>query len=260
MFVFANETLEPLSSESFRALAQKLTPPNIQLGAPGNGSTLIVSQGAIARRFEWKGDHYEATRQFNPENPRGELAASCAYEWLDGSTGTLLYDRNSSDLIRFGSNASDQSKIHIPDADPTLFALVQLKNKTRDSVVLLDRTGLNEILSNGNRLTAVSEAEYLSPSEDPMLAYARKVMLGNPPRPMIALADPANRTIELVSLTDGELKKELLFEVYLTSDFINRKQNRGSDPHDLTSGDLNGDGIGDLVVLCQDKLLIYLGE
>jgi hypothetical protein len=93
-----------------------------------------------------------------------------------------------------------------------------------------------------------------------MLAYAKAVMLGAPPRPMIALVDPANRTIELVSQTNGTLNKELIFEVFLSSDFVNRKQNRGTEPHDLESGDLNGDGIGDLVVLSQDKLLIYLGE
>ena len=125
---------------------------------------------------------------------------------------------------------------------------------------MLDRTGLTEILGNGTRLAPVSEAEYISSSEDPMLAYAKTVMLGSPPRPMIALIDPANRAIELISMTDGELKKEMLFEVYLISDFINRKQNLGNEPHALASGDLNGDAIGDLVILCQDKLLIYLGE
>jgi len=260
MQIFANGKLEPLTSESFRALTQPLIFSNIRLDAPGDGSVLTVSQGAIARRFEWKGDRYETTRQFNPENPRGELIASCPYELLDGAKGTLLYDRNSGDLVRFDAEGDGWGKIHIPDADQTIFALVQLKNKDRDTVVLLDRTGLNEILSNGTRLAPVSEAEYVSPSENPMLAYAKAVKLGAPPRPMVALVDPANRAIELVSMADGELKKELLFEVYLTSDFVNRKQNRGTEPHDVESGDLNGDGIGDLVVLSQDKLLIYLGE
>jgi hypothetical protein len=188
------------------------------------------------------------------------MISSCGYELLDGSSGTLLYDRNSGDLVRFDAEGDGWGKIHIPDADQTIFALVQLRNKDRDTVVLLDRSGLNEVMSNGTRLAPVSEAEYVSPSEDPMLAYAKAVKLGAPPRPMIALIDPANRAIELVSMVDGELKKELLFEVYLTSDFVNRNQKRGTEPHDVESGDLNGDGIGDLVVLSQDKLLIYLGE
>ena len=260
MYLYADDTLEELSSDSFRALAQPLTLSNIRLGAPGDGSVLTVSQGAIARRFEWSGDGYTATRQFNPENPLGELNASCEYTLLDGTTGTLVYDRNSTDLIHFDEEGDGWGKIHIPDAAPTIFAITQLRNKDRGTVVLIDRSGLNEIMSNGTRLTTVSESEHVSPSEDPMLAYAKTVMLGSPPRPMIALSDPANRAIELVSLTDGTLKQELIFEVYLTSDFVNRPQQRGTEPHDIESGDLNGDGIGDLVVLSQDKLLIYLGE
>lgn len=260
MYLFTEVTLEALTSESFRALAQPLALSNIRLDTPGDGSVLIVSQGEIARRFEWMGDRYEATRQFNPENPRGELIASCKYQLLDGSSGTLCYDRDSGNLVHFDAEGDGWGKIHIPDAAQTVFALAQLRNKDRDTLILLDRSGLNEIMGNGMRLAPVSKAEYISPSEDPMIAYAKAVKLGAPPRPMIALVDPANRAIELVSLIDNKLTKELLFEVYLTSDFVNRKQKRGTEPHDVGSGDLNGDGIGDLVVLSQDKLLVYLGE
>ncbi|VGO15820.1 hypothetical protein PDESU_04407 [Pontiella desulfatans] len=260
MKLFAKETLEDITSESFRALTQKLELSNIRLGAPGDGSSLVVSQGAIARRFEWKGDRYEATRQFNPENPRGELIASCNYDLRDGSSGTLLYDRNSGDLVRFAADGDAWGKIHIPDADQTIFDLIQLPNRERDMVVLLDRTGLNTVTGNGMQLDVVSTGEHVSPSENALLAYAKLVKLASPPRPMVALVDPSNRAIEILSQKDNELKQELAFEIFLTSDFATMGNARGTEPHDIESGDLNGDNIGDLVVLAHDKLLIYLGE
>ena len=260
MMLFNGESLEELTSESFRALTQLITLSNINLGAPGDGSQLTVSKGAIARRFEWKGDRYEVIRQLNPENPRGELIASCGYALLDGSQGTLLYDRDTGDLVRFSTDGKSWGKIHIPDADQTIFNLVQLQHPQRDVVILLDRTGLNEIMGNGAKLDIVSSGEYVSPSENALLAYAKLVKLGSPPRPMTALVDPSNRSIELLSQQDKALKNELIFEVYLTSDFANTGKSRGTEPHDLESGDLNGDNIGDLVVLAHDKLLIYLGE
>ncbi len=259
MMLIGGTNLTELTSESFRALTQSLSYENIQLGHPGDGTTLTVSQGAIARRFEWKGDHYEAVRQFNPENPRGELIAACDYHLIDGSTGTMFYDRNGGDLVFF-SGGEDWGKIHIDDADSTIYNLVQLRNGKRDIIVLLGRTGINEIMGNGKRLEAVAGAEYTSPSEEPLLAYAIDVELGAPPEPMIALVDSANRAIEIVRERDGELQQEVSFEVFLISDFADVHASRTTEPHDLESGDLNGDGIGDLVVLSQDKLLIYLGE
>ena len=260
MKLFCDGRLEDITSESFRALAQPLARTNVRLGNSGDGTSLTVSQGAIARRFDWLGDRYEAVQQYNPENPQGELIASCGYRLADGSAGTLFFDRNSGDLVYFADEGEAWGKIHIPDADPTVYELVQLKNNERDVIILLDRTGVSEIMGNGTRLEAVSAAEYVSPSENPLLAYAKRVHLGQPPEPMIALVDAANRAIELVRKDDGKLRMELAFEVFLVSDFADLGKSRGTEPHDLESGDLNGDGIGDLVALSQDKLLIYLGE
>ena len=260
MKIFSEGRLEDLSSESFRALAQPLARTNVRLSETGDGTSLTVSQGAIARRFDWMGDRYEAVRQYNPENPQGELIASCSYQMADGPAGTMFYDRNSGDLVYFADEGEAWGKIHIPDADPTIYELVQLQNDMRDIIILLDRTGISEVMGNGTRLEAVAAAEYVSPSENPLLAYAKLVHLGQPPEPMIALIDAANRSIELIREEDGKLRMELAFEVFLVSDFANLSGSRGTEPHDLESGDLNGDGIGDLVALSQDKLLIYLGE
>ena len=260
MKLFSDDRLEDITSESFRALAQPLARSNVRLGETGDGTSLTVSQGAIARRFDWMGDRYEAVRQYNPENPQGELIASCSYRLADGSAGTMFYDRNSGDLVYFADQGEAWGKIHIPDADPTIYELVQLQNDERDVIILLDRTGVSEIMGNGTRLEAVAAAEYVSPSENPLLAYAKLVHLGQPPEPMIALIDAANRSIELVRQEEGKLRLELAFEVFLVSDFADLGSSRGTEPHDLESGDLNGDGIGDLVALSQDKLLIYLGE
>ena len=260
MYLFDGENIEEFTSESFRALTQRMALSNIRLAAPGDGSVLTIAQGPIARKFEWKGDRYEVARQFNPENPRGELIASTPYQMLDGSTGTFFYDRNSGDLVRFATDGSDWGKIHIPDADQTIFDLVQLKHSKRDIIIMLDRTGINEVMGNGTKLDIEAAAEYISPSENTLLAYAKRIKLGSPPRPMVALVDPSNRAIEIISQNGDELKNELIFEVFLTSDFANTGKSRGTEPHDLETGDLNGDGIGDLVVLAHDKLLIYLGE
>lgn len=260
MKLFDGEKLTDLTSESFRALSQELTRSNIRLETPNDGSSLIVAQGAIARRFEWENDHYAVTRQFNPENPRGEMIASAHYNLQGNSNGTLFYDRNSGDLVRFAENGSEWGKIHIQAPDPTIDNLVQLKHPTRDIIILIDRTGLGVLQGNGTKLEVASSAEYISTSENVMLAYAKKIKLGSPPRPMIALVDPANCSIELVSKKNAQLKKELIVQIFLSSAFANSTQSRSTEPHDIESGDLNGDNIGDLVILAHDKLLIYLGE
>ena len=260
MFLFQHGQIEELASDAFRALSLRLKRSQIRTAQPGDGEILLVSDGSTARRYEWKNGRYQIVHQFNSENPQGELIASTSYHLLNGAEGTLFYDRNASDLLWFSADEEQKGKIHLSSAGSGIFNLIQLRNGKRDCIILLDRTGLNEVLGDGKRIEPVSLSEYVSPSEDPRLTYATSVKLGTPPRPMVALVDGANRSVELVSTQDDTLKKELLFEVFLESDFSSQKSNRSTEPHDLASGDLNGDGKGDLVMLCQDKLLIYLGE
>lgn len=261
MFILeGGDQLTEITSDQFRALAHRITRYNIGLDAPGDGSGLVVAQGAIARRFEWTGEQFDVAQQYNSENEQGDVVASCPYTLQDGQQGLFMYDRHSNDLIYFADQSSEWGKIHVPDASSTTYSIVQLKHTKRDILALLDRNGISQIRSNGTRLSTRMVAEYLSPQENPMIAYWRSVKLASPPRPMAALIDPVNRTVELMSYNEDKLKQEIRFEVFLESDFAQPMEGVGAEPHEIDSGDLNGDNIGDLIILCQDKLLIYLGE
>jgi len=258
MFVLEKGKLEAITSESFRALSQPLTFKQITLTKPGNGTHLIVTGRTLSREFEWKKNSYQVAAQFNPENAQAVLADSCTYELITGEKSTMLYDNNAHDLIYF--NGKKASKIHLTDAPSRIDALVQLKNKKRDIFVLLDRAGINLIISNGTTLAPEILSEYVSATEDPSLSFSTSVTLSSPPRPMLAVVDLGNQQVELISTTKNILKKEMAFKIFLLTEFASNKNSRGGEPHAIRSGDLNGDGIGDLVLLSQDKLLIYLGE
>jgi hypothetical protein len=101
-------------------------------------------------------------------------------------------------------------------------------------------------------------AEYTSPGENPALWAIFPVTLGNPGRKMLAMPDSNNRTVELVGIKDRQLTEESIFEVFQDPGF--REPESTYEPHDVGTGDFNGDNIRDMAILVHDKLIIYLGE
>ena len=90
--------------------------------------------------------------------------------------------------------------------------------------------------------------------------FARSVVGGDSRKASEVLTNPLLRSLLAKVFTGFITGVRDGFEVFLIPDFSDSSSSRSVEPHDLESGDLNGDGIGDLVALCQDKLLIYLGE
>ena len=80
---------------------------------------------------------------------------------------------------------------------------------------------------------------------------------------MIGLADPANRSLEIVRLADGEVRHELTFEVFQAPGFQHQAQGGGLEPHAMASGDVNGDDSVDLIVSGggqMPQLIVYLND
>ncbi len=260
MFVLHKGELSPLKPSAFRALSMNLTPNQLRFVKPDSGRDLIISQGKTARHYRWNDGAYKVVRQFTPDNERAEIVTTCNYTAPDGRAGVLLYDKNGEELL--WCNPDDNGhpvRIHLKTVSGAIDGMVQLKTGDQSALALITRQDILLYSNHGSDLQLTARAEYMSPSEEPSLRYNKPVELGHPSKPMIAIVDVANRAVELIDENEQGLYDTLIFEVYQETAFSSEDHHQ-LEPHDITSGDVDGDGHGDLLVLVHDRLLIYLGE
>ncbi|OVE73383.1 hypothetical protein BVX94_04030 [bacterium B17] len=243
----------------FRALSYTMKKNHVSFLGDDDKS-LVVSYKKTARVFEWSDGRFSVKRQFNPGNDSAEVVASCRYLGKDG--GRVIYDREARALSWYSDDVSKESvKVHLKQMFSEVSGLVYLKSGKQYTMAVIGAKDIGLIMSGKEQIVLEPGPEYMSPSEKPTIMTMNGVMLG-PMRPMLAIIETANRSLELVSILKkgSELKKELIFEVYVDAGFSSRSKRYSREPRSVESGDLNGDKIGDLVLLVHDKLLIYLGE
>lgn len=261
MYRLSGSDAAKVEPADFRALSDTLAARQVCIPDRADGRRLLVSQGRTTRLFTWADGSYSVTRQLSPRNEQADIVAACPYRGRKGDAGTLLYDQHGHDLIWYpDENGRDAVSVHVKNGPSELSGLAQLHNPERDVLVLVGRNELCVLVGAAPRLALASRGEYMSPSDDPSLTFVKAVKVGRPPRPMLSLVDTANRALELVAETDAGLEQALAFETFLDSGFGGEDAEHMREPHDVESGDIDGDGAGDLAVLVHDKLLLYLGD
>jgi len=249
--------LEKISSDKFSALSQNLTPAQVMTEKPGSGKSMIVANGSTIRRYEWKDAQYHISKQFDPMNEQAKTSLLCTAEY-GGKDGFTVYDANSKNLLWYTADEAAK-KIHIDGGADSFDGLVQLKN-TSDSVFLM--VGDNDIAVLADKAGVISlkeNGEYMSDAEKPQLRIVRSIKVGNA-RSALALVDAANRSIEIVYSDKTGIKHVLTFVAFLKSSIAGPVSVKITEPHDIKSGDINGDGISDMILLAHDKLIIYIGD
>ena len=259
MLLIKKTGIEKLKPEQFRALSQNLKPFQITAPQAGDGSRLIVAQGATIRDYEWKDGSYRITKQYNPVNEHAEAVFACSYA-ADGKRGIMAYDRNSRNLLWYPEGTTEPQKIHLASNTSGFEGITQLKNRKNAVLMLAGTEGIALIADKSKQLSLKEIDEYMSQSEKPSLRFAQPVQIGKPPRPAIAMVDANNRSIEIVSCLENSMRHELTFPVFLRSDMVGPVETHTTEPHDVTSGDINGDGIDEMILLVHDNLIIYPGE
>jgi hypothetical protein len=250
---------ERITGARLRALTAALKPGQLAMGGKGRMRTLCAAEGRVARVYTGTNGAYEVAAQINPGSARTELSAVCEYSPPGGSPGWLLFDKNTGDLV-FAAGTNDLQRVHIAGSPMEVQGLAVLRGASgRLTVALLGPRDVALVGEGLPQLKPVSTGEYTTRLEDASVRGVFRVALGCPPRPMIALTDVANRSIELVASQTNALVHEMAFEVFQDSGFNRRRETDRIEPHDVASGDVTGDKIPDLVVLVHDKLILYPG-
>lgn len=252
-------TLHEVTPDRFRALGSSLKPGAVTAVGTQKGQALLVTEGNVARLYRWKQDRFVVEEQLNPGVEKARLIAGCRS--CTGSKGYLLYDETGQDIYRFlPLPGKKTSHIHVEDGLDDLMGIASLRLKKNHGILLVGQSEIQWVQGSTPSLHLKNIGEYVSRVEKPSLWDLFPVSLGSPGRPMAAMLDSRNRSVELVSFNDGKLKEELVFEVFQDPGFNNRMAEDIYEPHDLGNGDFNGDNIRDIAVLVHSKLIIYLGE
>jgi hypothetical protein len=259
MYRLHNGTLSAVPQEYFRAMGSQLKPQAVSVVGTGEEQVLMVTEGNVARLYRWKQDRFEVAGQLNPQAESARLTAACCFTF--GEKGYLLYDEAGRDVYRFRPGAPQKmSRMHIKDGMDELTGIAVLRMDKNRGILLVGQSEIQWLHEGALSMQLDNLGEYLSGTEKPSLWNLFPVSLGSPGRPMAALLDANNRSIELVGYRDGKLVEELVFEVFQDPGFNNRMTENIYEPHDLAAGDFNGDSIRDMAVLVHNKLIIYLGE
>jgi hypothetical protein len=253
------EKLSLLQPDQFRPMSLNLEAKAVTPLDSTKDPQILVSEGGIARLYQWQDEKFHVKRQLNPGRKSARLSAACLFPDQENNPGYLVYDETGQDLTWFSAPPKKQTiPVHFQEALQDIVGLAPLHMKNHSGLLLVGTSEIQWVLEKASALSLKTLAEYTSPEENPALWTIFPITLGSPGQKMLAMLDSNNRTVELVGIKNQQLTGELVFEVFQDPGF--REPEATYEPHALGTGDFNGDKIQDMAILVHDKLIIYLGE
>lgn len=226
-----------------------------------SGPALIVAQNTFARRIRLDSmGRWEIKDQYNSGRPSAQIQGAAALDLDgDGDKEIALLDRISKSLLFLTLKDGVYRPAGTLSVGSIAFEGLRVADFDGDGredllIAGTDRFGVLQTGRKGQRLKTI--ASYESRRNEARLSDLAAADLNADGVPDVAFVDLAEQTLEIATYA-GE--KNLLHA--LTFKVFERKLFRGAgdiaEPREIVTGDVDGDGRADLVLIAHDRVLIY---
>ena len=228
------------------------------------GPALLMAQQTNARDLLLDRDgHWVVKEQYDAGRASAKVEGVAALDFDgDGVKEVVLLDRTSKNLIvlaqKDGSYIPKGTLSVGPFDDFRGMRVADLDGDGREDLLLAGTSRFGMVLAGkkGRKLKVI--ASYEPERDEARLGDLIVGDLNADGKPDIVLTDVAEHFVEIAAFADGkndDLARALAFKVF------ERKGRRTVadmiEPRDLTLGDVDGDGLTDLVLLVHDRVLVY---
>ena len=226
-----------------------------------DGPALIVAQNTFARNLLLdRSGRWEVKDQYNTGRGNAQVVGAAAIDADgDGKKEVVLLDKASKSLLFLDLKDGvyrPSGSLSLGSIDFQGMSVADLDGDGKDDLLIAgtDRFGVMVTGRKGQRFKPL--ASYESNRTEARLGDLVAGDFNADGKPDIVLTDVAEHFIEIVTYAaKSELNKAISFKVF------ERKSFRGGgdpmEPRDLIAGDVDGDGRTDLILLVNDRLLVY---
>lgn len=235
---------------------------------------LLLAQKTMVRALAVRGGRWEIVDQFNPENADADVVGAAALAGLgppsaDGAAPEslpmlALYDRKGGDLQFLTAERSGAYRV-VRTMPVGAFELqgmhaAPLGRDGRTALLLADTKKLALVGPQQAAAGLVEKHSYETDVKDGSLFDAAVGDVnGDGVRDVVAMESRRGHLEVLTTLPDGELARALTFQVFQGKRF-RRDFDVGGEPREIMVGDVNADGVDDVVLIVHDRVIVYPGQ
>jgi hypothetical protein len=236
------------------------TPGGISKSVPGDAA-LLVSQNTFARAVVLdENGQWQVKDQFNASRGGAQIVGAAALDLTgDGKSEVVLFDRATKSLIfldeREGSYRPGGA-LSVGGLDLLGTHVADLNGDGKDDLLLAgsDKFGVLFSGRKGQKFQALGS--YATTRQDAILGDLIGGDVNGDGKNDVVVSDIGENALEILAF-DGKstLKRGLAFKIFEKKSFGGRDSL--VEPRDMGLGDVDGDGLTDIILICHDRVLIY---